>query len=254
VNTDKFDELSAREKAIIAGLFLSKFDKEGLTALGFKDFTEAFNVFGYCLGIKPNSLKNYRDEFDPLYPNKRTGRANRPIRDTCKKFYDDLRNYELESFSRLIQRFMEKNPGVPETGGQTRNRESDENLASRLVTGRAAEEYFKKRYQEEESFVNCEWEDTTEMGCGFDFKLICASDIYRYVEVKGLSAKRGNISLTEKEYSVADKYRTKFCLFVVLNFIEEPYHKTYFDPLHGGELSFHPQERQVTQISYQASL
>ena len=63
--------ISSREKLILTGLFLSKYDKLGLRRLGFETFLEAFNVVGYALGGKPASIKNYRDEFDPLFPNRR---------------------------------------------------------------------------------------------------------------------------------------------------------------------------------------
>lgn len=56
--------LSVREKLILAGLYLSKYDKQGLDKLGFEGFTEAFNVIGFALASKPTSINNYRDEFD----------------------------------------------------------------------------------------------------------------------------------------------------------------------------------------------
>lgn len=65
--------LTVRRKLILSGLYLSKFDSEGLKSLGFDSFTEAFNVIGYALGSQPASIKNYRDEFDPLFPNRRKG-------------------------------------------------------------------------------------------------------------------------------------------------------------------------------------
>jgi hypothetical protein len=46
-----------REQLILAGLYLSKFDKAGLDKLDFKGFTEALNVIGYALGSKPASAK-----------------------------------------------------------------------------------------------------------------------------------------------------------------------------------------------------
>jgi hypothetical protein len=62
---------STREKLILAGLFLSKFDAEGLNSLGFSSFSEAFNVLALCQNSSPASLKNYRDEFDPYFSNPR---------------------------------------------------------------------------------------------------------------------------------------------------------------------------------------
>ena len=81
---------SAREKAIISGLYLSKFDKEGLHHLGFDSFTEAFNVIGLALNVKPASIKNYRDEFDPKFPNERRGWHKRAMRPYVKDVYDKL--------------------------------------------------------------------------------------------------------------------------------------------------------------------
>jgi hypothetical protein len=65
--------LTVREKSIICGLFLSKFDSAGLGALEFSTFKEAFNVLGLAINAKPASIKNYRDELDPLFPNSRQG-------------------------------------------------------------------------------------------------------------------------------------------------------------------------------------
>ncbi len=56
-------KIAAREKLILVGLYLSKYDSLGLKRLGFDGFVEAFNVFGYAMGSKPASIKNYRDEF-----------------------------------------------------------------------------------------------------------------------------------------------------------------------------------------------
>ena len=65
--------MNIRDKSIITGLYLSKYTQKGLNELGFKSFQQAFNVLGFSLGSKPASLKNYRDEFDPLFLNDRKG-------------------------------------------------------------------------------------------------------------------------------------------------------------------------------------
>lgn len=53
---------SDREKSILSGLFLSKFDKEGLKNLGFSSFKEAFKIIGISLGISPNSIKKIEQQ------------------------------------------------------------------------------------------------------------------------------------------------------------------------------------------------
>jgi hypothetical protein len=73
-----------REKAILCGLYLSKFDKGRLVSLGFSTFAEAYDVLGFALNSKPASIKNYRDEMDPYFPNDRQGWGNRKMRTHCE--------------------------------------------------------------------------------------------------------------------------------------------------------------------------
>lgn len=70
------ERIAKREKLILVGLYLAKYDSLGLKRLGFGSFLEAFNVMGYAIGSRPASIKNYRDEFDPLFPNRRKGWHN----------------------------------------------------------------------------------------------------------------------------------------------------------------------------------
>src|SRR6266705_2844103 len=69
--------------------------------LGFDSFIEAFNVIGYAMRSKPASIKNYRDEFDPLFPNRRKGWHKRKTRDYCLKVFEEYKNLDLESFTGL---------------------------------------------------------------------------------------------------------------------------------------------------------
>jgi len=80
---DNQNTLHNRDKQIICGLFLSKFDKSAIKKLGFESFTEAFNTLGYSLGARPASIKNYRDELDPYFPNDRRGWHKRPCESTA---------------------------------------------------------------------------------------------------------------------------------------------------------------------------
>ena len=98
--------IPTREKVILVGLYLSKYDSLGLNKLGFETFLEAFNVFGYAMGSRPASIKNYRDEFDPMYPNRRKGWHKRPIRDYCLKVFEEYKDLDLESFSSLVKSFV----------------------------------------------------------------------------------------------------------------------------------------------------
>src|ERR1035437_9928063 len=98
--------IAAREKLVLAGLFFSKYDSAGLKKLGFGSFSEAFNVIGYALGAKPASVKNYRDEFDPLFSNPRMGWHKRATRDYCLKVLKQYGDLDLEEFSGLVRSFV----------------------------------------------------------------------------------------------------------------------------------------------------
>lgn len=246
------NSFSIRDKSILVGLYLSKFDDEALSILGFKGFNEAFNTLGYSIGSKPASIKNYRDEFDPFSPNNRKGWHNRAIREYCKKILEDFSSLNFESFTDLIKSFVLKNYDVEKIVEKFEKKDKSESVAKRLITGIAAEEYFKVNYKNVNHFSEFEIKDTTNLACGFDFKL--SSDMQYYcVEVKGLNSNTGSIAMTEKEFSVAQNLREKYCLFIVTNFIEKPIHQYYFDPLN-SRLKFKKTERQIIQTNYSTSI
>jgi hypothetical protein len=160
--------LSLREKSILAGLYLSKFDLEGLRRLGFDGFVEAFNVIGSALGVRPASVKNYRDEFDPLFPNRRKGWHKRPIRGYCKAIFDAFSGLDLEKFTNLLERFIYREPDLELLMEEVEAQQGeDRSFAKRLVTGQAAEQYFKSVYRQITFFKDLELEDTTKMRVRF---------------------------------------------------------------------------------------
>ncbi|MBR1712703.1 MAG: DUF3883 domain-containing protein [Alloprevotella sp.] len=247
-----YNRLKQRDKAVLMGLFLSRFDTEALESFGFTGFRQAYNVLGYSVGILPKSIQNYRDEFDPYYPNARKGWRNRQLRDFCKELKEATDSLSFDEFYQIIKNFVE-DEYIEIADYQRQNKKERKFTANRLITGKAAEEYFVMNYQRVALFQTCSLQDTTNLGCGFDFKLSNDNERY-YIEVKGLNESRGNIMLTEKEYRVADELRDKYCLFVVSNFRQTPYHTLFFNPLYTNNLSFQRQEREIIQVSYTANL
>ena len=248
-------KIATREKLILTGLYLSKYDAAGLKKLGFESFVEAFNVIGYALGQKPASIKNYRDEFDPLFPNKRRGWHKRPTRDYCLKVFTNYKGLDLETFTDLIKSFTGYDENAwSELQPKREKLDGGSNFAKRLITGLAAERYFESSFALLAEFKDCSFENTTRLGCGYDFRLLRQSGgDFMAVEVKGLKETYGSLSLTPKEHKVASALASRFFLFVVKNFRESPYHEIYPNPL-AGTLRFSKKERVVVHTSWLANV
>lgn len=246
------NNFSTRSKAVLVGLYLSKFDEQALSQFGFKAFTQAFNTLGYSIGVKPASIKNYRHEFDPYFPNQRKGWHKRSLRDYCKKFLDDFGNWDLCNFTELVESFVIPDFAVEKFLAEIEKKDYSQQIAKRLITGEAAEEHFKIHYQAVNDFSKFNLADTRKNACGFDFKMSLNS-AYFCVEVKGLNNVTGSISLTEKEFSVAQNQKEKYCLFMVSNFIGIPIHQYYFNPLE-SRLTFKEMEKQIMQTTYNTSI
>jgi hypothetical protein len=248
------ERIAPREKLILAGLYLAKYDLLGLKKLEFESFKEAFNVLGYAMGSRPATIKNYRDEFDPLYPNRRKGWHKRPIRDYCRKLFKKYDGLDLESFTGLVKSFVGYNENVWSEVQANEDSAESGSFAKRLVTGLAAEQYFESVHLALSEFKGYAAENTTRLGCGYDFRLRTeANQDFLAVEVKGLIGRTGSVSMTPKEYDVAAALRDRFFLFVVKNFQESPFHEVFQDPLL-GRLRFKKSEIVTVHVSWLATV
>ena len=239
----------------MAGLYLSKYDSLGLKKLGFESFKEAFNVIGYAMGSQPGSIKNYRDEFDPLFPNPRKGWHKRPTRDYCLKVFEKYKSLDLETFTGLVKSFVGYDENAwSEIQAKEGLEDSESAYAKTLITGLAAEQYFVSIQPTLPQFGNHVVENTTRLGCGYDFRLRTeAHEEFLAVEVKGLRERMGSLSMTPKEHAVASALRDRFFLFVVKNFQESPFHEIYQNPL-AGRLQFRKNETLLVQVSWLAAV
>ncbi len=248
-------KLTLRDKSILAGLYFSKFSELGLASLGFDNFTEAFNVVGLALGVQARSVKNYRDEFDPLFPNERLGWHKRATRKYCRDIYDAYHHLDLSEFTLLIKTIVYENRDLDVLMEEVERDDSElENtFAKRLITGQAAEQYFRDSFASLDLFQEHRLYDTTRMGCGFDFKLVKDDNPgYFGVEVKGLNDRNGSIALTSKEFAVAGRLQDRYFLFIVKNFRDKPFHQIFRDPIKA--LSFNRTEQQIIQTSWTATV
>jgi hypothetical protein len=249
------ERISTREKLILAGLYLSKYDSLGLKRLGFDSFVEAFNVIGYALGSKPASIKNYRDEFDPLFPNRRKGWHKRETRSYCMKILEEYKGLDLESFTGLVKSLVGYDENAwSEIQPVARTRDASSQFAQRLITGLAAEQYFESVHPSLPEFKGYVVQNTTRLGCGYDFRMDAGfNKDFLAIEVKGLKDATGTLSLTPKEHEIAKSLGDRFYLFVVRNFRESPFHEIFRNPL-SSRLNFKKKEKVTVQVSWLASV
>lgn len=250
---------SQRERLMLAGLFLSKFDREGLKRLGFSNFSEAYNAIGYALGGKPASIKNYMQEFDPLFPNSRQGWHKRRMRDHCREAYECFGQLSLPEFYRLLSPLlltsvMPLPEGLEELAALDEDNLENDSFSKRLITGAAAEGFFESSFPKLADFTGHILTNVTRFGCGFDFRLLPGPPSpFLAVEVKGLAGATGEIQMTAKEHQVAGYLGDRYYLCVVRNFIERPVLSLYRNPL-GQGLEFTRREHQQTTLSWHARI
>jgi hypothetical protein len=247
--------IATREKLILVGLYLSKYDSLGLKRLGFDGFVEAFNVIGYAMGSKPASIKNYRDEFDPLFANRRKGWHKRKTRNYCLRVFEEYKSLDLESFTGLVESFVGYDENAwSEVKSKKKPGDRQSHFAQRLITGLAAERYFESVRPSLSEFEGYAVQNTTSLGCGYDYRLeIEPNKDFLVVEVKGLNGLTGTLSLTPKEHELAAALRDRFFLFVVRNFRESPFHEIFQNPL-SGRLTFRKKERVMVLVSWFANV
>lgn len=195
--------LPQREKMMLAGRFLSKFDRQGLHRFGFSSFSEAYNAMGYAISGKPTSIKNYRQEFDPLFPNSRQGWHGRPMRGHCRDAYEKYGSLSLDAIASLISSLLlpptlEWPPEMAELAQFDDDSYENTTFSKRLITGAAAEGFFEFSFPALLEFSGHTINNVTRLGCGFDFRLQPTDNLpFLAVEVKGLAGTTGEIMMTE---------------------------------------------------------
>lgn len=246
--------LSVREQAILLGLYLSKFDYKGISALGFSSFSEVYNTFALAIGTKPSTIKNYRDELDPYFPNARKGWYKRPLRDHCAKIFEEYKDADISALQNIVCTFVSVTLSEDDSFFDDQTQIQESSFAKRLMTGKAAENFFIKNYLKESVFLATKLVDVTLTGCGYDFRLHSkAEDVPFAVEVKGLRTNSGALAMSEKEYRVASEFGERYFLYVVKNFEEVPRAVTIRNPVKSS-LAFNKYSRVVTQVLWRTSI
>jgi len=221
------------ELAMVVAFYLSKFGEEGLTRLGFRTYRQAFEEVSRSLHVKPNSVKNWRDEFDPYYDNRRKGwykRGIRPSRQQVMTAFDDLSEDALravvldiikpEERPRVESQLHSVLTGIKASDDEKRTKKKLEYVA-RGPTGRMAEEFFVSRFRAGLTPFKGVLRDYRDYGVGFDFEIVARGN-RTLVEVKGLAKELGGISFTDKEWRIANETQNDYFLGLVSNVSASP--------------------------------
>lgn len=224
----------------LVGYGLAKFDTKLTAHLGFKSKSDfARYIISRDLVSTLRAVFNRQDSFDPYFPNGRKGWHQRNQREHIKILIDSLfGELNVEQFASLIYGLINS------------DEERDVILPSKYITpieasrfkklqdtGIQAESYFMNNYRNILMFSDSYLEDARLWGNGFDFQLTDMSNNINLVEVKGIRSKKGSIRMTEKEYSIADIYKSSFHLVVVANLDNHPYLCCVTNPLQSLDMS-----------------
>jgi len=213
------------ELAMIAAFYLSKFGNEGFEKLGFRSYKHAFVEIGRRLHVNPNSVKNWRDEFDPYYDNGRKGWYRRGIRPTRQKVMAAFDNLSESALRAVVSDIIKPEGRLKietELGSALREIKIEEKkktkrnieFVSRGPTGRMAEEYFISRFRAGLTPFEGILKDRRDDGVGFDFE-ITKQKKRAIVEIKGMAKEGSGITFTDKEWKVANETQHDYFLGLV---------------------------------------
>ena len=165
--------------------------------------------------------------------------------------FEEYKSLDIQTFTALVKSFAGYDENAwSEVEQEPEKRDGESQFAKRLVRGLADERYFESIQSTLPEFKDCSIENTTRLGCGYDFRLCpTLNGDFLAVEVKGLSDRAGSLSLTPKEYAAASTLTSRFFLFVVKNFRDSPFHEIYQNPL-ATELKFSKKERVTVHTSW----
>lgn len=93
--------------ALIIAYYLSRFDVKAFETIGYKTQKDAFEAISEILGVKSNSIRNMRDEFDPYFDNNRVGFKREKLSPSRQSVLDKFASFTYEEMTVLVQKFLE---------------------------------------------------------------------------------------------------------------------------------------------------
>lgn len=232
-----------RKLALIVSYYLSKFNRDALNHLGYHTFTEAFRDIGAKLNVKSSTIKNMREDFDPLHPNNgRVGWYQRELRPSRLNVVENYSHLSEMALTSIVQDILDNYPEAThnlsvyttvlnnenDDGDSEEGNRNKRTYTTRGITGNQAEKLFIEAFNNGDingysgNLIN-----TTNDGCGYDFELEGQNVVF---EVKGLLDEIGGISLTDKEWNVANELGENYILVLISNIKDNPRINLYKNP------------------------
>jgi 5-methylcytosine-specific restriction protein A len=239
-------------EALIVAYAMSRFDRQFLSRFKYSSWKSAFEATGKSLGVAPTSMKNLRDEFDPVHDNSRQGWHKRPLRPNRQRVLGEFCDSTDESVFEIVQRLLRHDPEVEALVSRplVDARSAADNVAERLRTGRLAEEFFLANSTHICGIEPPRLRDVRIEARGFDFGVKTNASIA--IEVKGLKTRRGSILFTEWEWAQANQRKLDYWLVVVGAIGNEPIARLIKHPVR--ELQASSSLRHTTAISWRANV
>lgn len=238
--------------ALVVSFYLSKYDKSAYRDLGYSSFSQAFKEIGSILNVPANTIKNMRENFDPLHENNRVGWYQRELSPSRINVLENYGYLSKDALTEIVKEILNNYKKKPENLNVYLNIIKDEEEIekskyenTRGITGHRAEEIFKKAFEEGAILdFSGELQDKRHNGCGYDFELNTKEGKVAF-EVKGLFEAKGGINFTDKEWATAREMMDNYIVVLVSNIKSEPEFSYYINPYN----TFEPQKRIVPTIT-----
>ena len=91
---------------MICGYFLSRFDRRAYERLGYPNQQAAHDALGAALDVPSESIKNWRDEFDPVHDNPRRGWHRREMNPSRRRTIEALGDRSEDELYGLVMAVM----------------------------------------------------------------------------------------------------------------------------------------------------
>lgn len=95
------------QEALYVAYYLARFDKEALRFLNYSTWTEAFNDIAYKLKVQKHSVKNWRDEFDPLFGH-RKGWHKRPMAPSRLYVAEEMKHLKEKEIRKIVLKIFDQ--------------------------------------------------------------------------------------------------------------------------------------------------